>query len=154
VLQFGPREQIFRYPASTRVAELLDARNIFGGTVVAKNEAFILVRTADFDARARPDADVRPGDRVALVVRPEHVIIQRRDHESMDSVLDVVIEEEVASGNSHRLYLRAMRNGEATGSLVESDVSAHPYNVMGIARRRDWRVSFTLDETVAVPLNG
>jgi ABC-type Fe3+/spermidine/putrescine transport system ATPase subunit len=134
------------------VAELVDARNIFEGTVTAKTGAYVEVKTPDFVARARPDAEVKPGDRVALSIRPEHVIVQRRDHESMDSVLDVVIEEEVASGNSYRLYLRVLQDGRPTGTLIESDLSAHPYNVMGIAGRRDWRVSLTLSETVAIPL--
>src|SRR5262249_4853201 len=38
VLQFGTRDEVFRSPNSVRVAELLDARNIFEGTVVAKHE--------------------------------------------------------------------------------------------------------------------
>ena len=154
VLQLGPREQIFRYPNSTRVAELTDARNIFEGIVTAKNEVFIEVKTADFIARARADAAVEPGDRVALSIRPEHVIIQRRDHESMDAIVDVEIEEEVASGNSYRLYLRVQKDGAPTSTVIESDVSAHPYNVMGISSRKEWRVSLTLNETVAIPLQG
>jgi molybdate transport system ATP-binding protein len=151
VLQFGPRERIFRYPASARVAELLDARNIIEGTVGAKTEAFIEVQTPDFVARARPDADVRIGDRVWLSIRPEHLIIQRHDHEAIDTVLDVEIEDELATGNNHRLYLRVLRDGEPTSTLIEGDVPAHPYSVMGIAERRRWRVSLSLEETVAIP---
>jgi molybdate transport system ATP-binding protein len=151
VLQFGPRERIFRYPASARVAELLDARNIIEGVVVSKSEGFIEVKTADFIARARPDADVALDDRVWLSIRPEHVIIQRHDHEAVDTVLDVEIEDEVATGNSHRLYLRVLREGQPASTLIESDVPAHPYSVMGIGERRRWRVSLSLDETVAIP---
>ena len=40
VLQFGPREEIFRGPASTRVDTLLDARNIFEGTAMQPPSAF------------------------------------------------------------------------------------------------------------------
>jgi hypothetical protein len=31
------------------------------------------------------------------------------------------------------------------------DVPAHPYQVMGIAMQREWRVALTLSETVAIP---
>ncbi|MGE0688277.1 MAG: ABC transporter ATP-binding protein [Dehalococcoidia bacterium] len=151
VLQFGPRERIFRYPASARVAELLDARNIFPGTVRAKTSAWIEVETPDFIARARPDAEVEVGDAVWLSIRPEHVIIQRHDHESVDTVLEVEIEDELATGNNHRLYLRVLRDGEPSSTLIEGDVPAHPYSVMGIASRRRWRVSLSLDETVVIP---
>jgi molybdate transport system ATP-binding protein len=155
VLQHGPRETVFRYPASTRVAQLLDARNIFEGTVTAKNEAFVEVTTPWFTGRARADAPVQVGDRAALSVRPEHVILLRRDrpHASdIETTLDVEIEDEQANGTTHRLYLRVLRTGEPTDCLIESDVSAHPYQVMGIASHRDWRVALTLSETVAIPL--
>jgi hypothetical protein len=36
--------------------------------------------------------------------------------------------------------------------IIEADVSAHPYEVMGVAERRDWRVALTLEQTVAIPL--
>jgi molybdate transport system ATP-binding protein len=155
VLQCGPREQVFRYPASVRVAELLDARNVFEGVVVGRTEAFIEVETPAFRGRARPDASLAVGDRAALSVRPEPVILLRADRPHADPVettLPVEIEDEVATGNNHRLYLRVLRDGGPTDCLIEADVPAHPYLVMGIATRRDWRVALTLDEVVAIPV--
>jgi molybdate transport system ATP-binding protein len=155
VLQCGPRDAVFRYPASTRVAELLDARNIFEGRVVAKNEAFVEIETPYFRGRARADAGIEAGDRAALSIRPEHVIVLRRDrpHTSeLDTILDVEIEDEVGSANNHRLYLRVFKDGLPGDCLIEADVPAHPYEVMGIATRRDWQVALTLEQTVAIPL--
>lgn len=155
VLQSGSREEVFRRPASARVAELLEARNIIEGSVVAKTEAFIEVETPWFRGRTRPDASVQVGDQVALSVRPEHIILTRPDrpHENqVDTMLDVELIDEVATGNNHRLYLRVVCEATGEQCVLEADVSAHPYNVMGIASRRDWKVALTLEQTVTIPL--
>lgn len=155
VLQCGPRGEVFRHPASIRVAELLDARNIFAGRVVLVTEEYVEVETPWFRGRARNDGNLAVGAAAALSVRPEHVIVLRRDrpHGNQDTTLDVMVTEEVASGNSYRLYMRLL-GGDGTPSecLIEADVSAHPYDVMGIGSRPDWRVALTLEQTVAIPL--
>jgi molybdate transport system ATP-binding protein len=152
VLQFGPRQEVFAAPASVRAAELLEARNIIPGVVAEAAREFVTVETPCFRARTRPSDGVRPGDRVAVCVRPEHVIILRRDRphaNELDTTLDVEIIDEVASGNTHRVYFRA---GEPD-CVIEADISAHPYEVMGIASQRQWRVALTLEHTVAIPLD-
>jgi molybdate transport system ATP-binding protein len=155
VLQTGPRDQVFREPASVRVAQLLDARNIVHGRVVANREAYTEIETPWFRARARPEGRLAPNATAALSIRPEHVILQRRDRphtESPDTVLDVEIEDEVALGSNHRLYLRVCNATGPTECVIEADVPAHPYEVMGIASTRHWRASLTLEHTVAIPL--
>jgi molybdate transport system ATP-binding protein len=155
VLQVGQRDQVFHEPASVRVAQLLDARNIFEGTVVGKHEGFTEIETPWFRARARAEGLLAPGARAALSVRPEHVILLRRDRphaNELDTTLDVELVDELATGNNHRLYLRVLKDGQPTDCTIEADVSAHPYKVMGIAGRRDWRVALTLEETVAIPI--
>lgn len=156
VLQCGPRAEVFRNPASVRVAQLLEARNIFEGRVVSKTEAYTEIETPWFRARARPEGGLAPHARAAVSVRPEHVILLRRDRphtNEMDTTLDVELIDEVPTGNNHRLYLKVA--GAADDEcVIEADVPAHPYQVMGVASRREWRVAFTLDETVAIPLEG
>jgi molybdate transport system ATP-binding protein len=155
VLQYGPREEVFRRPASVQVAQLLETRNVFEGRVVAKHEAFTEIETPWFRARARAEGALAPGAAAALCVRPEHVILLRRDrphaHE-LDTTLDVELIDEVATGNNHRLYLRVVNEGRPTECIIEADVSAHPYEVMGVASQREWRVALMLERTVAVPL--
>jgi molybdate transport system ATP-binding protein len=156
VLQYGTREAVFGQPASVRVAQLLDARNIFEGRVIAKHEAFTEIETPWFVGRARSEGTLSPHAPAALSIRPEHVILLRRDRphaESLDTTLDVEIEDEVATGNNHRLYLRVMRDDRPTDCLIEADVPAHPYQVMGIATTRQWRVALTLEHTVAIPIS-
>src|SRR5690606_7117839 len=155
VLQCGPREEVFRRPASVRVAQLLEARNIFEGRVVQKNEAFTEVETPWFRARARAEGNLAPGSRAAVSVRPEHVILLRPDRphaNQLETVLDVELTDEEATGNNHRLYLRVVGEDGPTDCIIEADLSAHPYEVMGVATRRRWRVAFTLEQTVAIPL--
>ena len=165
VLQSGPRDAVFRRPASVRVAQLLDARNIVEGRVVGRTEAFIELETPWFRGRARPDADpsagsgqtLATGATAALSIRPEHVILLRRDRphaNDLDTTLDVELVDELATGNNHRLFLRVVGPAGPTDCVLEADVSAHPYQVMGVASRRDWRVALTLDETVAIPVAG
>jgi molybdate transport system ATP-binding protein len=156
VLQFGPRAEVFRKPASVRVAELLDARNIFAGRVVEGNEAFVVIETPWFRARARQDGRVRVGDSAAVCIRPEHVIVLRPDRphaNDLDTVLDVDVVEDIPTSNSHRLLL-AVRGEQASADpcILEADVPAHPYEVMGIATRPRWKVALTLDQTAAVPV--
>ncbi|HLF71553.1 MAG TPA: ATP-binding cassette domain-containing protein, partial [Dehalococcoidia bacterium] len=154
VLQYGPRDDVFRQPASVRVAQLLDARNVFEGAVVSRTEAYVEIETPHLRARARPNEALQPGDAAALCIRPEHVIVLRRDRphaNELDTTLDVELEDDVATGNNHRLYLRVLKDGAPTDCVIEADVSTHPYQVMGIGERRDWRVALTLAETVAIP---
>jgi molybdate transport system ATP-binding protein len=155
VLQTGSRDAVFRSPASVRVAQLLDARNIIAGTVVAKTEAFTEIETPWFRARTRAEGTLAPNAAAAVCVRPEHVILlrpARGQAERVDTVLDVVLEDEVATGNNHRLYLRVLKDGEPTDCVLESDLSAHPYEVMGVASEKRWQVALSLEQTVAIPI--
>lgn len=156
VLQYGPRTEVFRRPASIRVAELLDTRNIFRGRVVEMNEAFVTIETDCFRAHARNDGNLTPGQQAAFCIRPEHVIMLRPDRphaNEIDTVLDVEVIDDTTTSNSHRLLLRVRAApGSAEGCILEADVPAHPYEVMGIATRPDWKVALTLDQSVAIPL--
>jgi molybdate transport system ATP-binding protein len=155
VLQAGPRDEIFRQPASIRVAHLLDARNVFVGRVAAKHEEFTEIETPWFRARARAEGNLAPNAPAAFSIRPEHVILIRRDRpraESLDTELDVEIEDEVATGNSHRLYLRVVKEGVPTDCVIECDVPAHPYEVMGVSSTRQWRVALSLQHAVVIPV--
>ena len=156
VLQCGPRAEVFRNPASIRVAELLEARNIFRGRVVEKNEAFTEVQTPWFRARGRPEGGLAPGSSAAVSVRPEHVILLRRDRQHAnltETTLDVELVDEEATGMNHRLYLRVIDEDGPTDCIVEADLSDHPYEVMDVSQRRDWRVAFTLEQTVVIPVD-
>ncbi len=155
VLQHGDKDDVFRHPRSRRVAELVEVRNIIPGAVVAYAEGVAVVRTPWFTARVRdPQAPVR--GEVYLCIRPEHIILVREDRESRDTtnaVVDAEIIEEVAMGNTHRLFMRAQAEDTGLGEpyVFEVDVPAHPYEVMGVATRRDWRIALTAEHIALVP---
>lgn len=155
VLQQGDKADVFSRPRSRRVAELIEVRNIVPGEIVAYAEGVAVVHTPWFTTRViDPQAPVR-GD-VYLCIRPEHIIIVRDGRESRDganTVIDTEIVEEVSMGNAHRLYMkaRAEHAGVADPYVFEVDVPAHPYEVMGIASRREWRIALTTEHLSLVP---
>ena len=109
VLQQGTRDAVFRHPATRRVAELIEARNIVPGRIEAYAEGVAVVRTPWFTARIRDEEAPIRGD-VYAIIRPEHILVLREGreaHDSGDTVLDAEIVEEVAMGNTHRLFMRA-----------------------------------------------
>jgi len=154
VLQHGSREEIFRRPVSRRVAELVEVRNIIPGVIDAYLEGVAVVRTPWFTARVRdPNAPI--SGNVYVCVRPEHVLVLREGHEPRhgDVVLDAEIVEEQATSNNHRLYLRVPPVDADLGEphIIEADVPAHPYEVLGIASRRDWRITLAAEHVTLVP---
>jgi hypothetical protein len=83
------------------------------------------------------------------------VILLRRDRphaESLDTTVDVELIDEVPAGNMHRLYLKVEGGQPAPPCILEADIAAHPYQVMGIANQRHWRVALTLENAVAIPV--
>ena len=149
VLQQGSRAEIFRRPVSRRVAELTEVRNIIPGTIHAYAEGVAVVETPWFTARVRDDAAIFRGD-VHLCIRPEHIIVLKEGREARDyndTVIETEIIDEEATGNNHRLFMRTVA---PPGLVVEPyvfevDVPAHPYEVLGIASRREWGVVLSAD---------
>ena len=134
VLQVGPTAEVFARPTCQRAAELTATRNVLPGRVV--DATTVQLGPELFET---PRHDLAPGTAVHVCIRPEHVLLVRPGSEphvaERTNVIRATIEREVASGAFHTLYLRA------GGLLLEADVPAHPYEVMGVARSREWDVS-------------
>ena len=110
VLQHGTREDVFRRPVSSRVAELTEVRNILPGTIRAFAEGVAVVETPWFTARVRDDDAIVRGD-VYVCIRPEHIIVLKDGHEARDTtdtVIEVEIIDEEATANNHRLFMRTV----------------------------------------------
>jgi molybdate transport system ATP-binding protein len=153
VLQRGTREDVIRRPASRRVAELTEVANIIPGTVQAYSEGVAVVQTPWFIARVRDEAAIVRGD-VFLCIRPEHIIVLREGHEARDYA-DTVVETEIineeATAASHRLFMRTVGDATAEPYVFEVEVPAHPYEVLGIASKRQWGVVLSPDWMSLVP---
>ena len=144
VLQVGPRDEVFDRPASVRVAELTEARNIWRGRVVASGAEGSLIDAGRFSVRA---AALEPvGQEVALCIRPERVLLLRPDRLSEEAARDTLITadivDEIAHGASHTLFFKLAGQPPPRGYDVEVDVAAHPYDVLGVRQRRTWALAF------------
>ncbi len=145
VLQQGSRADVLSRPTSRRVAELTEVRNIIPGQVDAYVEGVAAIRTPWFTARIRdPKAPIR-GD-VSICIRPEHILLVREGRESShanDAVVAAEIIEDVPMGNTHRLYMRVEQPESREPLLLEVDVPAHPYDVIGVATKSHWNIALT-----------
>ena len=140
VLQAGPRDEVFHRPATARAAELLGVQNILPGRVVGADGGRVHVATGlgliEAPAESRPAAD-----HVQLAVRAEQIILERPDRPSAEreNRFQVTIIDEAAFGFSHTLVVQV--DDAAPGApTLEIDVPAHPYQVLNVPARRDWRI--------------
>jgi hypothetical protein len=93
---------------------------------------------------------------VEVCIRPEHIIVLREGREAQeltDAVVTTEIIDEVATGNNHRLYMRTISDDTSLMEpfVFEVDVPAHPYEVLGIASRREWRIVLSSQWMSLVP---
>ncbi len=140
VLQAGPRDEVFHRPATARAAELLGVQNIVPGRIVGGDRDHVHVATALGMVAAQ--AETRPAtDHVQLAIRAEQIILERPDRASTDreNRFRVTIIDEAAFGFSHTLVVRVNDAAPAAPNL-EIDVPAHPYQVLDVPARRDWRI--------------
>ena len=131
VLQFASRDEVFRRPASRRVAELTGVRNIFAGEVAGDGRVVVAglpLSTGWDDARGQVD----------VAIRAEHCNLRRLDPDGdlpeNCFVADIVAD--LAFGNTHTLRLRPAGRGPA----VEIELASRPYQVLDVARRSRWVV--------------
>jgi hypothetical protein len=136
------------------VGELTEVRNIVPGVIRAYADGVAVVETPWFIARVPDDAGIFRGD-VCVCIRPEHIIVLKGDRDSQDytdTVVETEIVDEVATGSSHRLFMRTMAPDSIAEPFVfEVDVAAHPYAVLGIASSRNWRVVLSAEWMSLVP---
>jgi len=141
VLQFDQREAVFRRPTSRRVAQLTGVANIFEGKVVGCEGGSPVVDVRGVTLHCSNhggQGSFSTGDAVDVCVRAERVVIHRsvpRDPSAMN-LFEGAIVEEFGYGTTHTLRLEPVGPGPA----LEVEIAARPYEVMGVAARKDWTV--------------
>ena len=96
--QLGKPEDIYERPANTFVADFIGASNLIYGTIAAGGR----IETAD-GVLPLPDGCSAPvGERAALVVRPEKLLLCKSD----DGLLSGRVEESIYAGSETRLLVR------------------------------------------------
>lgn len=149
VLQFGPRDEIFRRPSSGRVAKLVGFTNIWPGVVRAISSSGIQVDVAGatFNA-ACPVMPPQLGANVDVMIRAERVNLRREhaDRSGTNFVHGRSIEH-FAYGNTHQLRFAP----EGPGPVVNVEIAARPYEVLGVAERASWLIELPPEDLVVVP---
>jgi molybdate transport system ATP-binding protein len=147
VLQTGTRDEVFERPASARVAELTEVRNIWHGRVLDAGEGGTVIDVGAMTMRV--SASLAPGTEVDLGIRPERVLLLRPDRPEGEGLRDTLVTadivDEIAHGASYTLFFRVDGGARTDGYDVEVDVPAHPYEVLGVRRRRTWTLMFPRD---------
>ena len=85
--QVGPIADVFRYPASPRVAEIMGIPNLFPVRVLAAHAEGLLLDWDGLQLVAPPQA-IADGSRVTAYIRPEDVKILYPDRPVVDAVRD------------------------------------------------------------------
>lgn len=155
VLQVGRRDDVFDRPASARVAELTEVRNIWRGRVVELGQHGSVIDTGRLTLRTAA-TDALLGAEVDVGIRPERVLVQRPERlateELRDSVMTATIVDQIAHGASYTVFFRVAGGPPEGGYDVEVDVAAHPYEVLGLGRQRTWALAFPREAVHVMPL--
>jgi ABC-type Fe3+/spermidine/putrescine transport system ATPase subunit len=153
ILQFDRRDDVFRRPASRRVAELTGVRNVFPGRLEGRREGG-MARVA-IDGCVLLAASVDPGARalssgaaVDVAIRPERINLRRGPGGPPEppNLLPASIVEDLGYGASHTLRMES-----DTGLPFEVDIAARPYEVLGVASQRRWLVEFPPEDLHVMP---
>ena len=146
ILQFGPREDVFKRPANRRVAQLTGTANIFRARVLGCfGEAVDLeVEGARFRA-VRPAWAPKAGDLVDVAIRAERVNLRRAA--DLENSFTAVLREEFAFGASHTLHFEPTSAGPA----VEVEIASRPYEVLGVATGQEWLVELPAADLHVMP---
>lgn len=136
LLQFGPREEVFRRPVTRRVAELTGVANLFQGVVRESGEGGVVLEALGTRLRA-PHPRGSPlavNETVDVGIRAERINLRRGEAGALPNSIAASISQEFAFGSTHTLRLRF------PGGLLELDVelASRPYEVLGVAHRKDW----------------
>lgn len=139
VLQVGDRPDVLQRPHSARIAHLLGIANVLEGKV-SRSENGVAVNTPVGQLQTA-QTDITEGP-VRIAIRADQIILTRPDRPSDDrpNTLDVQITDEADFGHSRTLYARLANGAGPTAPTLEIQIAPHPYQVMGVATRRHWRV--------------
>ncbi|MDE2919134.1 MAG: ABC transporter ATP-binding protein [Chloroflexota bacterium] len=150
VLQVGARPDVLQRPRTARVARLLGIANVLQGKVSC-SENGVEVNT--------PIGQLQTGQTgisegpVRIAIRADQIILTRPDRPADDrpNTLDIQITDEADFGHSRTLYARLANATEASAPTLEIQIAPHPYQVMGVATRRHWRVHIPPEAVHVMP---
>lgn len=163
IVQRGVPDEVFYHPQNAAVARLLGISNIFTGTVEELDSAADCsrIRTAMFPVTVPYLPGRLRGDRVSFCIPHQHVLLAhpgavkgegggRREGESGgENRIPVRVVEEVSTPTAVRLLLRVQGGPDTKDGnpplQIESELTRLVYKRMGVAKQKDWLVTFPKD---------
>ena len=144
VLQLGSRDDVFGQPSRRRVAELTGVRNLFEGKCDGE-------RVTIAGMAFRLPSNHRAEGTVDVGIRSERANLRRFDPDEPlpENCFVARVVDDLAFGNTHTLRLQP----EAVGPLIEVEVAARPYEVLGVAGRDRWVVELPPEDLIVMPRN-
>lgn len=110
VEQVGTAEELYERPATRFVAEFVGESNIFEGVVSDQvgQPGYVTIRGGDLDLLASSSAEMRRGQRAAIVVRPERMNVRpiSAAPASHENVLRGTVHQIIYLGSSRKLEIR------------------------------------------------
>lgn len=145
LLQCGAPADVVAHPQSQEVARLTGSRNFLTAEVVAGEHDMLTVRVGDTLLETPPVSQLALGDRVTLAIRPERIMLVRKDAQTLlrRNTVHGVIVDEMSDGFTCTLFLRAddgqrLRPDDAYD--LEIIVPVYIYERLHIAEDRRWTV--------------
>ncbi len=144
VLQAGTPHQVLHHPANRRVARATGVRNVFTGRVEGRDVDGLRVRVGRM-LLTTPDYPYTAGTAVDLCIRPEHVLLLRKDRPDLmrENQAEGEIVDEFTNGMTYTLYFRLdpeYRMADGPYDL-EIELPAHVYEHLDVACDKRWKIS-------------
>lgn len=145
IIQAGPREQVYGQPATLGTAGQVGFRNQIPGIVSAVRDGYTYVRGPGFSLVGPASACV-PGQPVICAIRPQHVLLVRKDAPARDggreeTCLRGRIVEEIVYGGEVWLWFRPDPAGpDGPPPDLQIALPAHLYTRLGLAAEKRWEV--------------
>ena len=150
ILQAGDRSHVLQRPRTARVARLLGIANVLEGKAIG-SENGIAVHTP-IGSLHTAQTDIADGP-VHVAIRADQIILTRPDRppDNRPNTLGVEITDQADFGHSRTLYARVANTSSPDDPTIEIQIAPHPYQVMGVATRRHWRVHIRPEAVHVMP---
>lgn len=144
LLQCATPAEVVAHPVNRHVAQLTGSRNFLSGEVVASDAEALVVRVGSATVEAPPVPGMRPGAAITLAIRPERILLVRKDAPALSrrNAFSGAIVDELSDGFLCTLFWRCstgqrLRAGEYDLEIV---VPVYIYERLHIAEDRYWTV--------------
>jgi hypothetical protein len=130
------------------VAELTGVANVLRGSVAGRDSDRARIDVGGLSLVC-PAPWTRTGDTVDVAIRAERVVLRRGETASsaVPNMFPAEIVDESAFGPAHLLRLRI----GGTDVQVEAELAARPYEVLGVAGRRNWFIELPVEDLHVMP---